>query len=160
VADYRPTSLTHSFAKILTKILANRLGAELHDFISINQATFIKRRCIHDNFMIVQELIEDLHKRKLPSLFIRLDISKAFDTLNWPYLLQIMTHLGCDQRWRNWIYSLWSTTSSCFLLNGDPEKGFCITMELGRETLITYAFPACNGATAQIVPKGSRFTIA
>jgi hypothetical protein len=93
VADYMPISLTQSFAKILTKILATRLGVELHDLISINQATFIRSRCVHDNFMFVQEVIKDLQKRKLPALFIKLDISKAFDTVNWPYLLQIMTHL-------------------------------------------------------------------
>jgi retron-type reverse transcriptase len=100
VADYRTISLTNSFAKIMTKILANRLGAERYDLISINQSSFIKGRCIHDNFMLVQEVIKDLHKRKLPSIFIKFDISKAFDTVNWPYLLHIMSHLGFGQRWR------------------------------------------------------------
>jgi hypothetical protein len=38
-------------------------------------------------------MIKDLHKRKIPTLFIKLDISKAFDTVNWPYLLNIMEHL-------------------------------------------------------------------
>jgi hypothetical protein len=46
VADYRTISLTNSFAKIMTKILANRLGAECYDLISINQSSFIKGRCI------------------------------------------------------------------------------------------------------------------
>jgi hypothetical protein len=98
VVDYRPITLTNSFAKIMTKIPANRLGAERHDLISINQSSFIKGRCIYDNFMFVQDVIKDRHKRKLPSLFIKLDISKAFDTINLPYLLQIMTHLGFGQR--------------------------------------------------------------
>lgn len=51
-----------------------------------------------------------------------MDISKAFDTVNWPYLLEIMSFLGFGHRWRNWISSLWCTTSSCFLLNGEPGK--------------------------------------
>jgi hypothetical protein len=48
--------------------------------------------------MFVQEAIRDLHKKKISALFIKLDISKAFDTVNWPYLLEIMAHLGFGQK--------------------------------------------------------------
>jgi hypothetical protein len=82
VADFRPISLTHSFAKILTKILGNRLRAELDQLIFINQSAFIKKRSIHDNFMYVQEGIKDLHGKKVHALFIKLDISKSFDSVN------------------------------------------------------------------------------
>jgi hypothetical protein len=98
VSDFRPISLTHSFAKNITKLLANRLAPSLDSLISYNQPAFIKKRCIHDNFMYVQQVIKDLHKRKVPSLFIKLDMFKAFDTASWPYLLHIMDHLGLPQR--------------------------------------------------------------
>lgn len=98
ITDYQPISLTHSFAKIISKMLANRLGPELHHPISHNQTAFIKRRCIHENFMYVQDVIKDLHRRKIPSLFVKLNISKAFDTVSWPYLLHIMSHLGFGHR--------------------------------------------------------------
>lgn len=122
VSDYRPISLTHSFAKIVSKILANRLAPELPHIISINQSAFIKRRSIHDNFIYVQELIRELHRKKSMALFVKLDISKAFDSVNWPYLLEIMEYLGFGYRWRNWISSLWCTSSSCCLLNGQPGR--------------------------------------
>jgi hypothetical protein len=51
--------------------------------------------------MYVRHVIKDLHKRKFPSLFIKLDISNAFDTVNWSCLLHIMEQLGFAQRWRN-----------------------------------------------------------
>jgi hypothetical protein len=66
--------------------------------------------------------VKDLHKKKNSALFIKLDISKAFDSVSWPYLLGILQHLGFGVRWRNWISSLWCTTSSCYLLNGKPGK--------------------------------------
>jgi hypothetical protein len=72
--------------------------------------------------MFVQQVIKELHRRKTPSLFIKIDISKAFDSVNWPYLIQIMVHLGFGQRWRDWITTLWNTSSSSFLLNGDPGR--------------------------------------
>jgi hypothetical protein len=117
VLDFRPI---HNFTKIITKLLANRLALVLDSLISYNQTTFIKRRCIHDNFMYVQEVIKDLHKKKVPSLFTKLNISKAFNTVNWPYLLHVMECLGFSLRWRNWISSLWCTSSSSFLVNGVP----------------------------------------
>jgi hypothetical protein len=94
VSYYIPISLTHNFAKIISKILANRLSPELNHLISTNQTAFIKTRYVHNNFMYVQQVVKDLHKKKTPALFIKLDISKAFDTISWPYLLEIMEHLG------------------------------------------------------------------
>jgi hypothetical protein len=119
---FRPISLSHSFAKIISKLLANRLDPELHHLLSSNQMAFIKTRCIHDNFVFVQQIVKGLHRKKIPIMFIKLDISKAFDTVNWPYLLSIMAHLGFGLRWINWISSLWGTSSSCYLLNGEPKK--------------------------------------
>jgi hypothetical protein len=122
VNDYRPISLIHSFAKIVSKLLSNRLGPKLHKLISINQSAFVKKRCIHDNFVYIQQVIKDLHKKKILALFIKLDISKALDTVCWPYLLDIMKFLGFGKRWREWISSLWCTSSSSFMLNGDPGR--------------------------------------
>jgi hypothetical protein len=57
ISDYRPISLIHSFAKIVSKLLTNRLAPELNHMISINQTAFIKKRCIHDNFMYVRQVV-------------------------------------------------------------------------------------------------------
>jgi hypothetical protein len=66
-------------------------------------------------------VIKDLHSKKVLALFIKLDIFKAFDLVNWSYLLDIMSYLGFELRWRNWITALWVTSSSsAFLLNGQP----------------------------------------
>jgi hypothetical protein len=82
VSDYMPISLTHNFVKIISKLLANRLGPQLHKIISLNQTTFIKERSIDGNFIYMQQMIKELHKKKTPTIFIKLDISKAFDSVN------------------------------------------------------------------------------
>lgn len=98
ITDYMPISLALSFAKIVTEVLANRLGPELDQIISYNQTTFLRERCIHESFLYVQQVIRVLHKKKTAAFFIKLDISKAFVTVNWPYLLAIMTHVGFGQK--------------------------------------------------------------
>jgi hypothetical protein len=76
VSNYRPISLIHNLSKIFSKLLANRLAPILGILISKNQSV-IKTRCIHDNFLYVQNIVTELHSSKTPSLFIKLDISKA-----------------------------------------------------------------------------------
>jgi hypothetical protein len=82
ITDYRPISLIHSFAKIFSKLLANRLAPLLNSLVSNCQSAFIKKRSIHDNFLYVQTTVQKLHKQKTPALFMKLDIQKAFDTIN------------------------------------------------------------------------------
>jgi hypothetical protein len=82
VTDFRPVSLTHSIAKILSKILASRLAPELNGMVSRAQSAFIKRRSIQDNFLYTQNLTKALHRAKQPGLFLKLDIAKAFGTVS------------------------------------------------------------------------------
>jgi hypothetical protein len=69
------------------KLLANRLAPRLPLLVSPNQSTFVKGRCIYDNFELVQHTAKALHKQKIPRILFKLDIGKAFDSVSWPFLL-------------------------------------------------------------------------
>jgi hypothetical protein len=69
VMDFRPISLTHLIAKLLSKLLANRLAPELNELVSRAQSAFIKRRSIQDNFLYTQNLIKSLHRTKNQGFF-------------------------------------------------------------------------------------------
>jgi phage antirepressor YoqD-like protein len=64
VKDFRPIILVHSFAKFITKILANRLAKRLNEMVSPNQSAFIKGRFIQDNFMLVQQTSRLFNQQK------------------------------------------------------------------------------------------------
>jgi len=87
------------------------------------QNTFIKKRCIHDNFLYAQRVIQLLHRKKKPALFIKLDISKAFDSIGWTFLLEVMQALGFSTKWRDWVSVLLGTASSKVLVDGQPTRG-------------------------------------
>jgi hypothetical protein len=61
-----------------------------------------------------------IRKKKIPKLLLKLDIAKAFDTVEWPFLLDIMQAMGFGTYWRRWIAALLSTATSNILLNGQP----------------------------------------
>lgn len=122
VGDFRPISLVHSFAKLVTKIMASRLSKKLNMLVAQNQSAYIKGRCIHDNFLLVQQMAKLLHKKRQPRVMFKLDITKAFDTVSWPFMLEVLTHLGFGRRWRTLICNLLYTSSTRILLNGEPGE--------------------------------------
>nr|XP_051221581.1 secreted RxLR effector protein 78-like [Lolium perenne] len=56
---------------------------------------------------------------------LKLDISKAFDSVGWAYLLEVLMALGFGQAWRDWIYLSLASATSRVLLNGDAGRPFC-----------------------------------
>jgi hypothetical protein len=68
IGDFRPISLVHSIAKNFSKILTNRLAPKLSEMVSSSQSAFVKRRCIQDNFPLVQGLLKEFHQKKASAL--------------------------------------------------------------------------------------------
>ncbi|KAM0914464.1 hypothetical protein ACQ4PT_011473 [Festuca glaucescens] len=50
---------------------------------------------------------------------LKLDIEKAFDTVSWEFLLEILAARGFGQKWRDWIAILLGTASTRILVNGE-----------------------------------------
>ena len=118
ISDFRPISLIHSIAKIVTKMLALRLGPFMDVLVSKAQSAFIKERSIHDNFLYVKNLATRLHKSKTPCLMFKLDIRKAFDSMCWDNIIDILHRHGFSPRFHDWITAIFASSSSRVLLNG------------------------------------------
>jgi len=92
--DWRPIALCNVLYKIISKVLANRLKNVLLQCISDNQSAFVPGRSILDNAMVA---IEVLHFMKAKTrgedryLALKLDISKAYDRMDWNYLMAVFT---------------------------------------------------------------------
>lgn len=120
IKDFRPISLIHSFGKLLTKCLANRLASTLDQLVLKNQG-----RSIHDNFREVQLACQEIHKRRMPCILLKVDIAKAFDSVAWNFLLELLQHIGFGIRWTNWISAILASSSTKILLNGRSGKRIC-----------------------------------
>jgi hypothetical protein len=83
--------LIHAVAKITAKILASCLAPLMNNLVSNAQSAFIKRRSIHDNFLYLRNLARRLHKSKIPTLLLKLDIWKDFDYVSWEYILELLS---------------------------------------------------------------------
>lgn len=102
--DYRPISCCNVVYKVISKLLANRLKLILPQFISANQSVFVSERLLIENLLLATEIVKDYHKDHISSrCAIKIDISKTFDYVQWPFLLNILSSMNFPQEFIHWI---------------------------------------------------------
>ncbi|XP_071699063.1 uncharacterized protein [Rutidosis leptorrhynchoides] len=122
--DYRPISLIGSYYKIVAKLISNRLRKVLLGLIGPEQSAFLKGRFILDGALIVNETIDYLKANKKKGFILKADFEKAFDSLNWNFLMDVMKSMGFGKRWRDWILACLKSESISILVNGSPTPEF------------------------------------
>ncbi|GJV15365.1 RNA-directed DNA polymerase, eukaryota [Tanacetum coccineum] len=97
VGEYRPISLIGSIYKIVTKILANRLSTVIADIISNIQTA---------------------------AMVFKIDFAKAYDSIRWDYLGDVLKSFGFGVKWCSWIRGILNSSMASILVNGSPTKEF------------------------------------
>lgn len=125
VEHYRPIAMANFKFKVISKIIANRLASILPSIISDNQKGFIKGRNIKDCLCLASEAVNLLDKKAYGgNLALKIDITKAFDTLDWGFLLKVLSCFGFDQTFCHWIASILSSASLSISINGVQQGYF------------------------------------
>ncbi|XP_057425625.1 uncharacterized protein LOC130718990 [Lotus japonicus] len=110
--QFRPISLCNVLFKLITKTIANRLKLILPDVINGPQSAFVPGRLITDNALIAYECFHFMKKKcsgRNGHMALKLDMSKAYDRVEWPFLQSVMTHMGFPLSWVRLIMSCVTT---------------------------------------------------
>ena len=102
VTEYRPISLYNVLYKIFSKVLVNRLKKILPSIITKQQSAFTKHRLILDNILVEFETLHsmNIHKSsKSGYMVVKLDMSKAYDRVEWSFLEEVMRRMGFNEQW-------------------------------------------------------------
>eukprot|EP00253_Pinus_taeda_P020413 PITA_20413 len=116
--DFRPISLCNSIYKIIAKVIALRIKPILSKHISSEQFGFLNGRQIHEAIGVAQEVLHSVKQQNKKGAVLKIDLSKAFDRINWIYIRLLLTHLGFKVDFISWIMDYITNISYAILING------------------------------------------
>ena len=125
VTDFRPIACCSVIYKTISKVLVERMKGFLNFIISPMQSAFIPGRLISDNILMAHELVAG-YQRGIgpPRCAFKIDIRKAYDTVNWDYLIAMMEGFGFHTAFVKWLKVMITTSSFSLVLNGSSEGFF------------------------------------
>ncbi len=122
-SSYRPIALLGSDLKVFTKILANRLNKHVATIIHPDQVGYIPRRF---SFFNVRRLLNIVYckQNKSKSAVLTLDAHKAFDQVDWKYMLLTIREFGLGESFSSWVEMLYAPPTASVLTNSDRSHPF------------------------------------
>jgi hypothetical protein len=142
--------------KLFTKVLANRLRAAIPRIVDADQTGFIHGRSISEIFVYAADLLSCCFKRKVPTVVLKLDFKKAFDSVEWESLASILRARGFDDRWCDWIDCVLRTGKTTIMLNGVPGRWITCRRGLRRgDPISPYLFIIVADVLQRLIQKAS-----
>ncbi|GKC84144.1 RNA-directed DNA polymerase, eukaryota, partial [Tanacetum coccineum] len=113
---------------IIAKILANRLTCVLNDIVNEVQSAFVADRQILDGPFILNEVIQWCKIKKKQALIFKVDFEKAYDSVRWDFVDEVLRKFGFGDKWCKWIQGCLTSSRGSIVVNGSPTEEF----QLGR----------------------------
>ena len=120
--DFRPISLVGNRYKLLAKVFANRIKKVMDKVISESQNSFVEGRQILYVVLITNEVVDSRLKNNESGVLCKLDIEKAYDHVNWKFLMAVLRKMGFGEKWIKWIDRCISIVKFFVLINGSETS--------------------------------------
>jgi len=94
------------------------------------QSAFFKDRGLLDSVVVANEVVEELKRGGRRGMCLKVDYEKAYDSVSWVFLLNMLQRLGFHRRWITWIKGCLESANVSVLVNGSPTSEFNVTRGL------------------------------
>ncbi|KAA3480429.1 reverse transcriptase [Gossypium australe] len=126
LVNFRPISLCSVIYKIIAKSIANILQEVIGNCIDEVQSDFVPGRLISDNVLLAYEILHTFRQKRTGKkgyMAVKLDMSKAYDRVEWDFVKEVMLKMGFARKWVDLIMKCITTASYTVITNG--RRGNC-----------------------------------
>ena len=124
--NWRPISLVNVDAKIMSKVIASRIKNVLPSIVHYNQTGFVKDRYIGETIRSIFDIMEFTVTENIPGLMIFIDFQKAFDSVEWDFILNCLEAFNFGPDFIHWVKTFYKNIQSCVINNGNTSDYFLL----------------------------------
>ena len=115
---WRPITLLNTSYTLAFECIAERLKQILLYIINEDQTGFISGRFIGENIRLLYDVIDFIEKNDLPGMLLLIDFEKAFHSVSWDFLFDVLDFFNFGEDFKTWIKVFYKNIQSCMIVNG------------------------------------------
>lgn len=127
ISNWRPLTMHNSAYKIFGKAVANQICVLFMKWISKEQKGFIKGRRLVEAVVSLWEGFDHATESGQDFVFVKIDFDKAYDRLEWSFILRCMEAMGFGERMILFIQTLMGNARARISLNGGLSEVFVLS---------------------------------
>ena len=154
--NWRPISLLNVIYKLASAVISNRLKKVLDNLINENQKGFIAGRFLGENVRLIYDVLFEAKKQNIPGLLLSIDFEKAFDTVSWSFISNVLDYFNFGNSIKKWVSLFQEGSETCILQNGFMYDAFKLRRGCRQgDPISPYLFILCAEILGKMIRKNN-----